>query len=85
MSYNFAVDDSGPSDLYAFQRDELLTRLKGLCDAHEPWVVHGDLRLTPDDLARLLFKIRQGYGFSRRERCAMTDAGFQVDHLFPGR
>ena len=85
MSYNFPVNDSGTTDLYAYQRDELLSLLKKLFNAHEPWVVHGAPRLTPDDLARLLFKIRQGYGFSRRERSTMEDAGFQVERLFPGR
>lgn len=73
------------TDLYAYQREELLSRLKELFDAHAPWVVHGRALLDPDDIARLRQKIRHGYGFSRRERSALTDAGFHVDALFPGR
>lgn len=73
------------ADLYAYQREELLSHLKQLFDAHAPWVVHGRALLDPDDIARLRQKIRQGYGFSRRERAALTEAGFHVDALFPGR
>ncbi len=72
-------------DLYAYQREELLSRLQRLFDDHAPWVVHGRALLDPDDIARLRQKIRQGYGFSRRERTALTEAGFQIDALFPGR
>lgn len=73
------------ADLYAYQRDELLSRLQKLFDDHAPWVVHGQALLDPDDIARLRQKIRQGHGFSRRERTALTEAGFRVDALFPGR
>lgn len=70
-------------DLYAAQREELLTLLTRLFRGNEPLRVHEVTRLTPDDIARVLSKIRQGYGFSRTERAALTDAGFDLDRLFP--
>lgn len=79
---NAVTDDA---DLYAAQRDELLRLLGGLMRRNEPLVVHDRARLTPDDLARVLQKLRNGYGFSRTERAALVDAGFDLDRLYPGR
>lgn len=79
---NAVTDDA---DLYAAQRDELLRLLGGLMRRNEPLVVHDRARLTPDDLARVLQKLRNGYGFSRTERTALVDAGFDLDRLYPGR
>lgn len=70
-------------DIYAAQREELMSLLKDLFHRHEPLRVHEQTRLTPDDIARVLQKLRQGYGFSRTERSALTDAGFHLDKLFP--
>lgn len=79
---NAVTDDA---DLYAAQRDELLRLLGGLMRRNEPLVVHDRARLTPDDLARVLQKLRNGYGFSRTERAALVDAGFDLDRLYPDR
>lgn len=76
---------SDDTDLYAYQREELLSRLSALARGNDSLVVHGRERLCNDDIVRVLQKIRQGYGFSRREREALTDAGFALDRLYPGR
>ncbi len=86
FSYNgLALEEAIPliEDIYAAQREELLALLKGLSRRNEPLVVHGKARLTADDLARVLQKLRHGFGFSRTERSALTDAGFDLDELFP--
>ena len=71
-------------DIYGAQREELLSLLKSHAARNEPLVVHGQARLTPDDMSVLLQKIKRRIGFSRRERSSLTDAGFDLDRLFPG-
>ncbi|MBL0059658.1 MAG: hypothetical protein IPP35_11275 [Elusimicrobia bacterium] len=70
-------------DVHAYQREELLELLRRLSRENEPLIVHGNERLTSDDAVRILQKIRHGFGFSRRERTALTDAGFDLDSVFP--
>lgn len=78
-------DAESPVDVYAAQREELMSTLIGLSRRNEPLRVHEKNRLTPDDIVRVLQKIRHGYGFSRTERTALTDAGFDLERLFPDR
>lgn len=75
--------DEENEDIYASQREELLTRLKTLSAAHAPLVVHGAPVLAADEVTGILTKIRRDFGFSRKERAALTDAGFDLDNLFP--
>ena len=70
-------------DIYASQREELMTLLRRMKSSGEPLVVHGQPRLSSDDAAAVLQKLGRGFGFSRRERSALTDAGFDLDHLYP--
>lgn len=70
-------------DTYAFQREELLALLARLTKKNEPLLIHGVERLSSDDAAHLLHKIRQGSVFSGRERRALTEAGFDLRALFP--
>ncbi len=71
------------TDAYAAQREELLGRLKKCLAANEPFTVLERPRLTPDDIAVILQKFKNGYGFSRKERSALTEAGFRLEKLFP--
>lgn len=70
-------------DIYAAQREELMGRLKKCLAANEPFTVLERPRLTPDDIAVILQKLKNGYGFSRKERSALTEAGFHLEKLFP--
>jgi hypothetical protein len=70
-------------DIYAAQRDELMKLLKRLSAAHEPLVVHGRPALVADEVMGVLTKIRRDFGFSRKERMALTEAGFDLENLFP--
>jgi hypothetical protein len=89
ISYNGAKampEQPPPSvseDTYAFQREELLTLLQRLSKTNESLVIHGVERLTADDAAHVLHKVRQRSAFSSRERRALTDAGFSLHALFP--
>lgn len=89
MGYNLAemTPDPTPSapleDTYAFQREELLSLLQRLSKKNESLILHGVERLTADDAAHLLHKIRQGSVFSGRERRALMEAGFDLPSLFP--
>lgn len=79
-------DAQAPSeDIHAYQRGELMDLLLGLSRRHEPLVVHGKARLGPDDVQRVIQKLRHGFGFSRAERAALTDAGFDLHLLFPDK
>jgi hypothetical protein len=71
-------------DIYAAQREEFLALLRRMKSTGEPLVVHGQRRLTADDAAAVLQKLGRGFGFSRRERDALSDAGFDLPKLFPG-
>jgi hypothetical protein len=72
-------------DIYAAQRDELLTLLRKMKSTGEGLVVHGRAVLSSDDAAAVLQKLGRGLGFSRRERSALTEAGFDLESLYPGR
>jgi hypothetical protein len=75
---------SSPSeDTYAYQREELLGLLNRLSKNYEPLLIHGIERLSADDAANILHKIRQKGVFSGRERRALVDAGFTLSALFP--
>jgi hypothetical protein len=73
-----------PDDTYFYQREELLSFLKSLAARHEPLVVHEDILLRPDDIYRLLEKIRNRHHFSRKERHALSEAGFNLNQIYPG-
>jgi hypothetical protein len=70
-------------DTYAYQREELLGLLRRLSKNNESLVIHGLERLSADDAAHVLHKIRQKGVFSNRERRALVDAGFNLSALFP--
>jgi len=76
-----APDDDG--DVYAAQREELIALLKSGVANNEPLRVHDKTRLSSDEMAVVLQKVKNGYGFSRKERGALTEAGFALDKLFP--
>jgi hypothetical protein len=65
--------------------DLLFALLKESVRTSRPLVVHGEERLSVDDLIRVWQKIRHGFGFSRKERSALEDAGFSLDDILPGR
>ena len=79
------MNHSFSDDTYAAQREEFLELIKSLAADNRSLVVHGEERLTTDDLVRVRQKIKNGYGFSSREVTAFTDAGFLLDKIFPGR
>ena len=70
-------------DTYSAQREELSGLLKGCLDKNEPLKVHEKPVLTQDDIYRVLHKIRTNMGFSRKERSALTEAGFDLERLYP--
>ncbi len=70
-------------DVYAAQREELMVLLRRMKQSGEPLVVHGENRLSSDDAAVILRKLKRDFAFSRRERLALIDAGFDLEHLFP--
>jgi hypothetical protein len=73
-----------PEDIYAAQREELMDLLRRLKTSGDSLVVHGEPRSTWEDAASVLKKLKRGYGFSRRESAALTEAGFDLPKLFPG-
>ncbi len=78
------VDAPKPQeDIYAYQRSELLDLLKTLADRHEPLVANGEILLRPDDVYVILQKIHNHNHFSRKEKHALTEAGFNLPKLFP--
>ena len=77
-------DPSRVEDIYGFQRDELLDLLRSLSSRHEPLVIHGNIMLWADDIPRVLEKIKNRNHFSRKERHALMEAGFNLDLLYPG-
>ncbi len=79
------VEDSAveTEDVYAAQRDELLSVLKGCMSRNEPLRVHERNVLSQDDIPALLQKIKNRLPFSRREKDALSEAGFAVARLFP--
>lgn len=70
-------------DVYAAQREELLTLLKKMKATGDPLVVHGSPVLSSEDAVVLLQKLGRGFGFSRRERLGLTEAGFNLSALYP--
>ncbi len=71
------------SDLYAYQREELLRLLKDLSSRHEGLSTRGEMLLTAEEIPRILERIRQRHHFSRKERHALSEAGFDMHNLFP--
>jgi hypothetical protein len=77
-------DETSPAeDLYAAQRAELMTLLLQMKKTGEGLVIHGEPRLTSDDATAILQKLGRGAAFSRRERAALSDAGFNLPGLYP--
>lgn len=70
-------------DIYMAQREELMSLLRTCVKTNEPLRVHQKIALMPDEMSVVLQKIRNGYGFSRKERTALTEAGFLLDKMFP--
>lgn len=70
-------------DTYAAQRDELLRLLKTCLDGNGPLRVHEKPVLIPDEIYVILQKIKHSHPFSRKERQALEEAGFQIDKLYP--
>jgi len=70
-------------DMYSAQREELHMTLKACLDKNEPLSVHEKAVLIPDEIYVVLQKIKHSNHFSRKERNALTEAGFQVDNLYP--
>ncbi len=89
---NFKFDDENPiildaeiirNDTYSAQREEMIALLKACLNKNEPLCVHEKPLLTPDDMYLILYKIKQNIGFSRKERNALTEAGFHLDQIYP--
>lgn len=82
------ADETPPGDIredtYAAQREELLVLLKTCLDKNEPLEVHGRTLLRHDDITSVLQKIKNRHHFSRRERAAITEAGFALEKIYPG-
>ena len=78
------VDEETIEDIYAAQREELMELLRRLKASGDSLVIHGQPRLTWEDAASVLKKLKRGSGFSRREHSALTEAGFDLTNLFPG-
>ena len=79
-----SIEDQQIEDLYSYQRAELFELLLSLSGRHEPLVVNGEILLRPDDIPRTLEKMRNLNHFSRREKHALTEAGFSVELMYPG-
>lgn len=77
--------DDDNVDIYAAQREELMTLLTRMKRTGEPLILHGELRLSSDDAVAILQKLGRGFGFSRRERSALVEAGFDLGRLYPDR
>ena len=75
--------DTPKEDIYAYQRSELLDLLKSLASRHAPLIANGEIVLCPDDVYVVLQKINNRHHFSRREKHALTEAGFNLSQLFP--
>ena len=71
-------------DLYAYQRSELIDLLKSLANRHQPLVVNGQTLLVADDVYVVMQKINQKHHFSRKEKHALIEAGFDIEQVFPG-
>ena len=71
-------------DIYVYQREELLELLRTLASRHEPLVINGEIMLRPDDIYRVLEKLHNRSHFSRKERHALTEAGFNLEQIYPG-
>ena len=77
------VEEEVREDIYAAQREELMELLRRLKASGDSLVIHGEPRLTWEDAASVLRKLKRGFGFSRRERSALIEAGFDLGNLFP--
>ena len=71
-------------DIYFYQREELAGLLKSLANRHEPLMINGEVALFADEIYRVLEKINQKHHFSRKERHALTEAGFNLEQIHPG-
>lgn len=70
-------------DIYAYQREELMRLLIGLSARHEGLSTRGETLLSAEEIPRIIERIRQRHHFSRKERHALTEAGFDMQHLYP--
>ncbi len=76
-------EETQTEDIYAAQREELMVLLRRMKASGEPLILHGEMRLTCDDAVAVLQKLGRDLPFSRRERTALTEAGFDLERLFP--
>jgi hypothetical protein len=70
-------------EAYAAQREELTTLLKSCAAKNEPLRAYDKRVLTPDDISTVLHKLRHNLAFSRKERAALSEAGFDVEQMYP--
>jgi hypothetical protein len=77
------TEDAPEEDVYAAQRQELLDALTACLREHRPFTAIGRPVLGRDDIPALLQKIKHEHPFSRKERNALKEAGFQVEKLYP--
>ena len=75
---------ANPDDIYFYQREELKGLLQSLADSHESLVVRDEILLRPDDIHRLLEKLKNQNHLSRKERHAVAEAGFNLSQIYPG-
>jgi len=73
----------GPEDIYASQREELLSRLTACVRQNQPLTAYESPVLSSDEAAVVLQKIKNSHPFSRKERRGLLEAGFAVDKLYP--
>ena len=73
-----------PDDIYYSQREELKGLLQSLASSHESLIVRDEVLLRPDDIHRLLEKLKNQNHLSRKERHAVTEAGFDLSQIYPG-
>jgi len=71
-------------ETYAAQREELLQLLRERVRTNENLRTQAGTVLTSDEMGMILQKIKNRHAFSRRERLALTEAGFNLEWLYPG-
>ena len=70
-------------ETYSAQREELLELLRDRVRRNETLRTQGGMVLTSDEMGIVLQKIKNGHSFSRKERAALTEAGFNLEWLYP--
>jgi hypothetical protein len=80
-------EDSKPrtvrDETYAAQREELVQLLTARVRTNEILRTQGGMVLTSDEMGIILMKIKNDHPFSRKERAALTEAGFNLQWLYP--